>query len=519
MSSHPRTRSRVRHQVATLPSGSAQLPLPGDPASSTPVDDHSKGSSKGKRRARRPTRKGLTKRDQRLCKATAGIDLLPDEVLLEAFRFYADDWRARTSKWRTLVHVCRRWRRVVLASPRRLGLRVWYGGLRPIAEMADVWPALPIVAVLWTSDDEEQRIACADNIVAALESEHRDRVFEVDLGNVPSSLWARLAAAMEEPLPELTDLQVWLLKDDDPAPAHVPDDDPASASFLGGSAPRLQMLSLENVPLPSRAMRNLLLSAHGLVTLFLSKIPSAGYISPEALVAAMSTMTRLETLFLHFLSPRSRPDPESSCPPQITRSVLPALTWLQFQGVREYLENFLARIDAPLLDNLRVVFFMDIIFDVPQLHRLIGHAQKLKTLDRAMASFFNHSVQFTLSPQAGEADPRHCLCLSTLEELEIMDGDPPPYWKDDVESTQWLKLLDPFAAVKKLYLSKQVALRAGYALQELSEDAVAEVLPALQNLFVEDLEPAEAVREAIEPFVAARLLSGRSVALHHWERR
>ncbi|KAI9449297.1 hypothetical protein F5148DRAFT_1153184 [Russula earlei] len=102
-----------------------------------------------------------------------------------------------------------------------------------------------------------------------------------------------------------------------------------------------------------------------------------------------------------------------------------------------------------------------------------------------------------------------------------MDGDPPPYWKDDVESTQWLKLLDPFAAVKKLYLSKQVALLVGYALQELSEDVVAEVLPALQNLFVEDLEPSGTVQEAIDQFVAARLLSGRSqaVALHHRERR
>jgi hypothetical protein len=60
------------------------------------------------------------------------IDALSDNVLLEIFDVYMDEYRFRTSStgntqhsydgWHTLVHVCDRWRCVVFASPRRLGM-------------------------------------------------------------------------------------------------------------------------------------------------------------------------------------------------------------------------------------------------------------------------------------------------------------------------------------------------------------------------------------------------------------
>ena len=59
------------------------------------------------------------------------IDALPDNVLLETFEFYlgkdaADliDDEYDYDGWQTLVHVCRRWRCVVFASPRRLDLKL-----------------------------------------------------------------------------------------------------------------------------------------------------------------------------------------------------------------------------------------------------------------------------------------------------------------------------------------------------------------------------------------------------------
>jgi hypothetical protein len=59
---------------------------------------------------------------------------------------------------------------------------------------------------------------------------------------------------------------------------------------------------------------------------------------------------------VHVLRPR---------PPALTRSIVPGLTKIQFKGASEYLEEILARIDAPRL-------FSQIIFDTPQLFQFIS---------------------------------------------------------------------------------------------------------------------------------------------------
>src|SRR5216684_6619136 len=58
-------------------------------------------------------------------KSRSTIDVLPNEVLLEIFEFYVDKfWRNRPEPWHLLVHVCRRWRIIILESPRFLFLRI-----------------------------------------------------------------------------------------------------------------------------------------------------------------------------------------------------------------------------------------------------------------------------------------------------------------------------------------------------------------------------------------------------------
>jgi hypothetical protein len=76
--------------------------------------------------------------------------------------------------------------------------------------------------------------------------------------------------------------------------------------------------------------------------------------------------------------------------------------------------------------------------------------------------------------------------------------------QDNFEITRWLELLRLFIAVKNLYLSENIAPHIMPALQEPVVDGMAEVLPALQNVFLEELEPSGPIREAIEQFVAAR---------------
>ena len=73
------------------------------------------------------------------------------------------------------------------------------------------------------------------------------------------------------------------------------------------------------------------------------------------MVTCLSVLTRLEILVIGFESPRSRPDRKSRRPPPPTRTLLPVLTEFHFRGHEKYLEDLVARIDAPLLDNLRYI--------------------------------------------------------------------------------------------------------------------------------------------------------------------
>ncbi|KAI9455886.1 hypothetical protein F5148DRAFT_384477 [Russula earlei] len=294
------------------------------------------------------------------------INTLPDDVLVEIFHFHVDRRGNWTKEWHTLVHVCQRWRHVVFASPCRLNLRLEYRGNRPMSDILDVWPVLPVVMIHNFYESSKYW----RNFSAALESEqHHHRICEITLSHIPEYYCDRLAAAMQKPFPGLTSLQFWL---EDNVAMSLPD------SFLGGSAPLLRHLILRRCPFPG--ISKLLLSANQLVLLRLWDIPDSGYISPQDLGTALSVMSKLETLHLEFRSP---PYPASRPPTPLTRSVLPALTRLEFEGVHEYLEDLLAQIEAPLLNNLIVVFFRNLDFVLPQLRRLISQAEWFKTCDRA----------------------------------------------------------------------------------------------------------------------------------------
>jgi hypothetical protein len=127
------------------------------------------------------------------------MDILPDDVLLAIFYFYANQNRygkKEIEAWQSLVHVCRRWRSLVFGSPNRLDLRLVCTPETPAREMLDVWPALPLL--IQSSAYPEEGL---DNIIAVLE--RSDRVREIDLSHFSNSL-ETLSAAMQEPFPELT---------------------------------------------------------------------------------------------------------------------------------------------------------------------------------------------------------------------------------------------------------------------------------------------------------------------------
>ena len=436
--------------------------------------------------------------------------MLPDVALLEIFHFYVDDHDddALTEAWHTLVHVSRTWRNVIFGSPRRLNLRLWCTERTPVRETIDAWPLLPILV----RGSGYNTLGCdVDNIIAALE--HNNRIRKLELNDFTSWQMKKVFAAMQQPFPALEHLELISINETEVVPA----------SFLGGSAPQLQELWLNHILFPG--LPKLLLSATHLVVLHLADIPHSGYFSPEAMAAGLSALTSLERLHILFSSPRSRPDRRRH-PPPLTRTLLPALTRFEFQGVSEYLDDLVSRIEAPLLDYFRITFFHQLIFDTPQLTQFISRTPKFKACDHALVHFRNWSVRLST---IDEALGLQILCLQSewqlsslaqvcgsifipaIEHLDIREDQVySPSWQDDIETGQWLELLDRLTAVKDLHISREFLRRIAPTLQELVGGRVIEVLPALQTIFIDEEFPWGA-QQTINKFVAAREIAGHPI--------
>ena len=434
--------------------------------------------------------------------------------------------------WNTLACVCRRWRSIALGSPRRLNLRIFCSGRIPVRKKLDFWPPFPIVLTI----DYYRRLG-GDDILATLE--HHDRLCEIAIWNISSWLLEKALPLMQKPFPMLTDLNI-RYTDDDRTASVIPD------SFLSGSAPRLRKLNLEYIPFPG--LPKLLQSATDLVHLELYEIPESGYISADAIATCLSTLTKLELLKLCFESPRPLLEWERRRTPSPTRALLLSLTYFMFKGASEYLEDIVDRVDAPLLDRLRISFFHQPIFDTPRLAQFISRLPKLKTCNEARMRLGSWRTSFRvlslsrsltttttkaclmLEDLLGQRDfqlsPLVQLCTSSLpqalipsvERLTIVGSHfPGPPGQDGIESSTWRELLQPFTAVKDLYLFPEIAPRFALPLQGLIGESVMELFPVLQNIFLKGLHPPGPIPGGIEQFIAARELAGHPISVSRCE--
>lgn len=73
------------------------------------------------------------------------IDVLPDVTLLNVSDFYLyEDVFNLMDAWHTLVHVCQKWRSVILGSPHRLRLRIICSARTSLKKTLAIWPPLPL---------------------------------------------------------------------------------------------------------------------------------------------------------------------------------------------------------------------------------------------------------------------------------------------------------------------------------------------------------------------------------------
>ncbi|KAH9171643.1 hypothetical protein EDB89DRAFT_1080186 [Lactarius sanguifluus] len=237
---------------------------------------------------------------------------LSDNDLLKIFHYDLD---VSPQHWPRLVHICRRWRRIVFASQQALHLRIFCTHGTPVLKTLDCWPAQPIVVKYGGSLElDPPAPEDEDNILAALKQS--DRVSFISL-TITNSLLDKLSA-IERPFSELENL---VLLSRDGVPLTLP------AAFLWG--PRLRRLHSTRIPIPT--LFHLLHSSTNLVDLQLHEVFDYWQFPPKALAKALSGMAQLRSLSLHFDSAANCTVlPESwgpcciSCsyPPQFSRNSL-----------------------------------------------------------------------------------------------------------------------------------------------------------------------------------------------------
>jgi hypothetical protein len=388
------------------------------------------------------------------------------------------------------VHVCQRWRNIIFASPRQLELYLTCTQRTSVKKNLGFWPVtLPLSLdysffLCRTTPEDE------DNVVAALD--YPSRIHSIGIYGAEAPLMKRVVTAMRKPFPSLTNLD---LTCQSPHPIPV-----IPRKFLGGSVPHLQHLRLEYISYPH--LPTLLLSARNLVTLILNHIPLNGYI-PEGMAGILATLTGLRTFSIscYDTSPsdqwQSRPDPPM-------RSILPALTYFSYNGHSRYLEDFLAQVDMPRVDHVRIEYPMHQI-RASQLSRFIERTEnfKIDQLTRAEVVIYDEDPFFALGRPKGKFDQARLIVqifdeahleIQVQRVVHVLRQLAPMFFNVDVlyvrgyyvqrqssemNITDWLPLFCTFPAVEVLRLSGGPGVYIASALEDTTADMVTEVLPLL----------------------------------------
>ena len=437
--------------------------------------------------------------------------MLPDDILFNVFHCYLS---VTPQLWPTLAWVCQRWRHTIFTSPLGLNLRLHCTYGTPVLKSLDCWPVLPIVIQYGGEPNlDPPAPEDDDNIIAALKQSSRVRFISL---TVTSSLLTKLSV-ISEPFLDLEELAIL---SQDNLQLTLP------STFRWGS--RLRTFLSTRIAFPS--LPQLLSPCQDLVDLQLHEIPSAGYFHPEAFTNALSGMTQLRSLSVHFLSFPPRRNYLRLPPPPEERIVLLALTHLKYRGVSKYLDSFVARIDAPRLEVIDITFFNQTTMDASQLSRFIERIEMQTSLlqadvetsaDAISISFTNTSsstlrLQISCKQLDWQLSCMAQICdqispfLSRVNSLGI-NAAQPLGGQDDEHSEQWLDLVHSFKFdnAESFWVGGVTTGTILYALGSV-DGGNTTVLPSLRRLHVqESLTMDGQLWDAIQSFITLRSISGR----------
>jgi hypothetical protein len=417
--------------------------------------------------------------------------MLDDDVLLNIFRHNLDE---TPRFWPTLACVCRRWRQIVLISPLGLNLRLHCTHGTPVLKALNCWPTLPIhikyggLPNLNPPAPEDD-----DNIISALKQS--DRIILIRL-TVTRSLLGKLSL-VSDPFLELEELTLFSRENTQPT---------LPSTFRWG--PRLRTLHSTRIAFLS--LPHLLLPSQVLVDIQLHEIPISGYFSPEAFANALTGVTQLQSLSLHFLSLRPRRNFLGLPPPPGERIVLPVLTHLKYRGTSKYLDCFVARINAPRLEDIDITFFSQPTMDASQLGRFIERTEMQTSIGQAGVETSPNAISITFYSRASTPlrllIPCQQLDWQLSQMAQICDRFSPFLHRiknlsisttqtssglADVGSDPWLELVRSFVGARKLWVAGELAPNIFCALLPTADGHTTDTidLPALRNIRVQNPIP------------------------------
>ena len=358
-------------------------------------------------------------------------------------------------------------------------------------------PPLPLIV---DYSDGNNDMTEDDEKGAILALKQHDRVHRVRLRTPVTSL-QKLIAVMDEEYPILKYLII-----------EPPYEDRSTILIPPETlqAPNLRLLSLAGFALPIGS--RLLTTAVGLTTLCLFNDvfmddPST-HVNPNVLLRWLSFMPQLEALVVSFFLPI--PDHEIerqlSHTPIITPVTLPNLRRFRFRGVNAYLEALAHRTTTPRLEKLKIEFFHQFTFSVPRLLQFMSTPEDLE-FESANFWFYDERVYVEVYPRGKSetyalsinVDCWHLnwqvtsvaqifnslsQIFSAVEHLTLQRkvSNQSSEEHNEVDHTEWRKLLGSFRNVKTLYIGNGLTEQLSLWLDLEDREPLLGLLPELQEL-------------------------------------
>jgi hypothetical protein len=402
------------------------------------------------------------------------IDNVPDEVLLEIFDLYRGTfgdplncervWNNKNG-WFKLAHVCHNWRSIVLASPSRLRLRLYFASDTPTrAAVLKRLSHLPIIV------DYSSFILTASaqkRLISALR--YPDRVCKIAITN-----YVEITEALDSPFPALESLELYCVE---------------------RTLPTSFMTSIQS-------LRHLWLAGPSLTSFFPSFSVTRALVDLTLRINSVSRLAKGVSLLTHLQhTPHlrnlqvyagmyySESPPSSPIEIQTTTSVLLAeLTPFRFSGQCAEMEWFVAKLVTPSIRKLHISVFDIFRVDIPHIPHLskfirvagiVFFAAQLTFLGvHFTTSLFPrpHSsndppsnIVTIKSPFAAHPDGALFAMLATIEDVFLSLPSPIAYYELLLGKFElWREVFEEFRNVKVLRLHRSLMTKVADILRQLT---------------------------------------------------